>query len=1149
MYPIRFAYCLLALCLVTTCTYGQHPYPKSLLWRISGKGLKQPSYLFGTIHLTDKRLFKLGDSVYRAIEKTEGLAIEVNPDEMGAYYINKAINEAEGAKLQELLSEKDFKKYSNALAKKFKKPASEITTGDIVAAKNKWMSDYLEKGEMPTFLDAYLYNIARRQGKWVGGVEDIADQAGLLDDLVDKTDIDMLLAGDSSNLKKAANNMMERMVEMYISQDLSGIESIGAGGSARVNDLLLIKRNVKMARRIDSLTTLRTMFIAVGAAHLPGDSGVIHLLQSRGFTVEPVFSSQKIDAANYTFKEVKLPWSESEDKQGFYKVSMPGNVIDVKVFGFIDMKYLFDIFTMSNYCTMSFVTPFTPTNKDSALQELAQRMFQTKEKIAGKNVSNNGIEGKEFIHNLKGEKMRIQAFVHENLVYVAFMNAVKKDMLNSEDAERFFKSFLITKKQPAKTGAFAFVDSVMGISFISPAELTFNKKLSNDRDGWHISAFSGADVSGGTYVMLFSKDILPGHFLRSDSIVQNWLIESMKPQYTRLQVDTIQLQGYKGIVLKGEHIEQKGIYMQTVSLIRNNRNIVLLAISDSANMHTPETQKIFHSLRFIPAPAKTWEIHTTRDSMFSARVPGAFRNEDSSSNGFIYSYDTTTASSYFLTPETLPKYTWFKNDSLFWENTVMRYTSNDILIKKTSIVYDGRPAAELLIKDEGGAYKRGRLLLHDDKVISLIVVGDSNFVYNADADTFFNSFRINTPQVNKDFITRSKAGLLLYDLASKDSATKTEAVAALGNTEFDEEDIPLLQEALFKRYSAFYSDDEATYTNLRLAMMLGRLNHASTISFIREKYPLLSQENEKFRNTALTTLANLLTQASYDTLASLIKQYGAPKDAFEYQFTSALEDSLALTASIFNTLQQLAKDSTHAPQIAGLTQTLADSGFIKKEALASLQSDFINAAKKLLAGVKKEKVEAYTLEALLALIGSFNTSAGNAVLRSYLTVKDLDLKKQAAIELIKNKQTVPAEVLLALAADDNTRTIFYRELKELKKTALFPAVYATQQAFGRSAIYALAAEDYEIKKISFLAKRTASFKGKPYTFYLYQVVLKDDEAAGYLGIAGGYTAGSTSLKTAIYLNGLYWDETYSATKVNTHFKAFLKSREKYHDAE
>ncbi|HUP11160.1 MAG TPA: TraB/GumN family protein, partial [Niastella sp.] len=911
MFFIRYACCLLTVCIIATCTYGQRTYPNSLLWRITGKGLRQPSYLFGTIHLTDKRLFKLGDSVYNAIEGTEGLAIEVNPDEMGAYYINKAINDAEGAKLQELLNEKDFKRYSSALAKKFKKPAAEITTGDIVTAKNKWMADYLEKGEMATFLDAYLYNIARRQGKWVGGVEDITDQTGILDDLVDKSDIDMLLATDTAYVKKAADNMMEHMAEMYMNQDLSGIEAITMTGSAQFHDLLMIKRNVKMARRIDSLTALRTMFIAVGAAHLPGDSGVIHLLQTRGFTVEPVFSSKKIDASNYTFKEVKLPWAETEDKQGLYKVAMPGNAIDIKLYGIIDLKFMFDVFTLSNYCTMSVVSPrSTIINKDSMLQELAQRMFQTTEKITAKKVTNSGIEGKEYIHTLMGQRIRMQAFIHDNIAYVAYMNAVKKEMLNSDDAERFFTSFTITKKQLAAAGDHPFVDSVMGVSLVSPAELSYNKKLSSDSDGWHISAFAGADISGGRYVMLFSKDISPGLYLSNDTAIQHGLVQSMSYQYPQLKVDSINLQGYNGIVLKGANAEQKGFYMQAVSLIKNNRNIVLLVVCDSAQMQSPETQKIFNSFQLITPVALPWQLHTTADSLFSARVPSPFRTWNTDGNHYTYSFDTTTASTYFIMPDTLGKYVWFENDSLFWNNTVTRYSERYKLIKKTNILYNNAPAMELLVKEDA-AYKRMRLILHDDKVIQVMTIGDSNFVYTPNATVYLNSFRMNLPQQNSHFITQSKTPLLLQDIASKDSTVRAGTGTALYSSAFHKQDIPLLHEALFKPYLSLYNNEEDTYTNMRLAMILGQLEDSGTISFIREKYPLLTGEKEMYRNAALATLANLFTKESYATFAQLIEQYGAPKEAIDLQSIASLKDSLALTATIFNTLQKLAKDSTH----------------------------------------------------------------------------------------------------------------------------------------------------------------------------------------------------------------------------------------------
>ena len=46
-------------------------YP-SLLWEITGNGLNRPSYLFGTMHVSDKLVFHLGDSFYNANMKQDG---------------------------------------------------------------------------------------------------------------------------------------------------------------------------------------------------------------------------------------------------------------------------------------------------------------------------------------------------------------------------------------------------------------------------------------------------------------------------------------------------------------------------------------------------------------------------------------------------------------------------------------------------------------------------------------------------------------------------------------------------------------------------------------------------------------------------------------------------------------------------------------------------------------------------------------------------------------------------------------------------------------------------------------------------------------------------------------------------------------------
>jgi len=54
-------------------------YP-SLLWEISGNGLKKSSYLFGTMHVSSKVAFHLADSFYLGIHHADVVALETNPE-------------------------------------------------------------------------------------------------------------------------------------------------------------------------------------------------------------------------------------------------------------------------------------------------------------------------------------------------------------------------------------------------------------------------------------------------------------------------------------------------------------------------------------------------------------------------------------------------------------------------------------------------------------------------------------------------------------------------------------------------------------------------------------------------------------------------------------------------------------------------------------------------------------------------------------------------------------------------------------------------------------------------------------------------------------------------------------------------------------
>src|SRR2546423_10887672 len=104
---------------------------EGFLWRITGNGLERPSYLFGTIHLTDKRVFNFGDSVYHAIESSAGYAMELNPDSLMTYYFREGGKEDAAPLLQNLVDPDKFEAAKKKLQKQFGKPAEKVTVKEL----------------------------------------------------------------------------------------------------------------------------------------------------------------------------------------------------------------------------------------------------------------------------------------------------------------------------------------------------------------------------------------------------------------------------------------------------------------------------------------------------------------------------------------------------------------------------------------------------------------------------------------------------------------------------------------------------------------------------------------------------------------------------------------------------------------------------------------------------------------------------------------------------------------------------------------------------------------------------------------------------------------------------------------------------------
>jgi hypothetical protein len=125
--------------------------------------------------------------------------------------------------------------------------------------------------------------------KPINGLETAAFQAGLFDSIpYEKQAKELVDYLDSMDENK---KITQQLAALYTSQDLDGIQALSDKEDPEMSgymDLLLYNRNKKWAKALDGLLRGKSLLIAVGAGHLPGQQGVIELLRKEGYTVDPV---------------------------------------------------------------------------------------------------------------------------------------------------------------------------------------------------------------------------------------------------------------------------------------------------------------------------------------------------------------------------------------------------------------------------------------------------------------------------------------------------------------------------------------------------------------------------------------------------------------------------------------------------------------------------------------------------------------------------------------------------------------------------------------------------------------------------------------------------------------------------------------------
>jgi uncharacterized protein YbaP (TraB family) len=284
---LRFASLLTAGLLTASLAFAQTPH--TLLWRITGKKITRPSYLFGTMHVLCAKDAGLSDSLKAAISRCDEIYFEINLSDMaGMLNSMKYMRMNDSKKLSDLLKPEEYARVKAYFASH----ASMLPFSLLERFKPMLISGLVEEQALDCETTDGMELLIMKEAKHdkpINGLETAEFQAGLFDSIPYETQAKELVNYiDSSEENK---QMTRQLVDLYTHQDLDGIDALSKkedAGMSGYMDLLLYGRNRKWAARLDSLLGKKSLLVAVGAAHLPGTGGVIDLLRKEGYTVEPV---------------------------------------------------------------------------------------------------------------------------------------------------------------------------------------------------------------------------------------------------------------------------------------------------------------------------------------------------------------------------------------------------------------------------------------------------------------------------------------------------------------------------------------------------------------------------------------------------------------------------------------------------------------------------------------------------------------------------------------------------------------------------------------------------------------------------------------------------------------------------------------------
>ncbi len=1115
----KISYALIGLLVVTNLLGQEKKYP-SLLWEIS-KENEKPSYLYGTMHVSERIAFHLSDVFFEKLLSTDKIALESNPETWLDEFQNTP-EDMSGAMnpygYYQLYSSFQRSPLQNEILKQ-SFLFNDFMLNGILYRTNDYFNDYQED----TYLDMFIFQVGKRTNREIVNLEEFQESR----QLVEKAFLSNMRFDPPAWAKKMSKDkpFQVLMEDAYRDKNLDMIDSISRGmNSPEYNKFMLHERNANMVRRMDSIFQKgETLFVGIGAAHLPGEGGVIEMLREKGYRVVPVFGDytekgrKQKDLLDHAFQYENYTPETTSDGQltlavptKLYEFEFPGLSMasspDLKNGAYVNVIRLknYDFLRKNNYTT-------TLSKIDSLLYEYIPGEILQKEKI-----KINGFDAFDISNKTKEGDSQRYWIISTPLEYLIIAMLGKAEFVEKQSA-----NVLQSIQMNSNPNEWKKVSPIHGgYSVQVPGHYNI---VANDRFGSLMGSpeVLGYDQTDQSYYFVIEKSINDISYLED----------------TEFELKRIQYEFYKSLKtdsLNGK-LTQNPLSFSSEANLNEDKTIRLKSVIHGAHYYLlgtvgneEKTKRFFDSFN-IEAFNYYREPEIYSDTILNYTVKTQIRPAGSQIDfDYYYKNDSYNSKknhfegsnkSRLISSESkqdiLVNYTKFhrydyyeKVDSLW--NQILENNQNDldfeVAKKKIYTGKYGNHVMDVAFKNpQSSQIIKARYIANETGYFSLKTLVDSSYNQSDPyIERFFDDFR---PGESPEGISvfEKKTKLFLEDVQSPEDSIRNSALQSVYLVKFNEEDYPALVD-LIRNFN--FKEEETLYKNV-LINKLGKLEHPEVNRFLSQYY----RENAGDSNLQLAVLNAFMQKdewENYQIVAQLMNEdLPLPGDINNLHgiFNSMLE-SPENSSKIIPDLLQFRSIPEYQNHIIHLTATLLENDELPPGKIRKYRKDILTLAKLELKRTtsawmesKREQTNYYSysgspdislLKNYITLLQPFSHEKEN--LAFFQKVEALDIPELLLFTLeekLESGETLSPTLIQKILKNKKSYWELYKVLKKNKQSDKFPKE-VNKEAIALSVLLNKNRQINEKEdSIEFLTTKKAHYKNKKFEIYFFKVKSKN----------------------------------------------------------